>query len=221
MNNSITPGLMKQMKHPITKRYCKNPTKQVGAATHAVGHNRTDNVLQQRGVTPKHGHGFEGGVEDIKNTPRPIGGYTPAEQEARINVERNKDFKLNTEGKNIGSNSGGRIAQHGSPLEQDRPPVSHTMVGDERIYPTISGPDSTAIDKHFKFLSAEPFDQKISIADDKWKKNKEVISWSDVSDKDVEEKKKNVIKDLNWLKNQYSLPAVKGVRDHFGYGPKK
>ena len=49
MNGAYTPGLMKKMKHPITKRYCSNPAKQMGESTHTIGHNRTDNVLLQTG----------------------------------------------------------------------------------------------------------------------------------------------------------------------------
>ncbi len=47
MNGAYTPGLMKKMQGALPKRYCNNPAKQMGAATHAVGHNRTDNVLMK------------------------------------------------------------------------------------------------------------------------------------------------------------------------------
>ncbi len=47
MNGAYTPGLMKKMQHALPKRYCSNPTKQMGEATHTVGHNRTDNVLMK------------------------------------------------------------------------------------------------------------------------------------------------------------------------------
>lgn len=247
MNGAYTPGLMKKMKHALPKRYCSNPTKQMGAATHAVGHNRTDNVLmktsypdsyltqkgdnvlmQMRGVQTDI-HSIEGG----STTPKPIsmslhGGpsvpRTSNEVSAIVTAEANRRSgrdTIDTKNKNIGSNPGGRVAQHGSPLEQNRPPVTYTMAGDERMYPTISPADSTAIESHFKFLSADPFDQKISISDDEWKKNKNVLSSFDVTDAQVSEKKKKVVKDLNWLKNQYGMPALKGVRDHYGYGPKK
>jgi len=45
MNGTFTPGLMKKMKHALPKRYCSNPTKQMGKSTHALGHNRSENVL--------------------------------------------------------------------------------------------------------------------------------------------------------------------------------
>ena len=55
MNGAYTPGLMKKMSHPIQKKYCNNPTKQMGKSTHAIGHNRTDNVLLQSGEQQQEG----------------------------------------------------------------------------------------------------------------------------------------------------------------------
>lgn len=47
MNGAFTPGLMKKMKHALPKRYCSNPAKQMGESTHALGHNRSENVLMK------------------------------------------------------------------------------------------------------------------------------------------------------------------------------
>tara|TARA_B110000003_G_scaffold27651_1_gene26148 strand:+ start:1747 stop:2136 length:390 start_codon:yes stop_codon:yes gene_type:complete len=47
MNGAFTPGLMKKMKHALPKRYCSNPAKQMGKSTHALGHNRSENVLMK------------------------------------------------------------------------------------------------------------------------------------------------------------------------------
>ncbi|MCP4321500.1 MAG: hypothetical protein GY787_06550, partial [Alteromonadales bacterium] len=221
------------------------PTKQMGAATHAVGHNRTDNVLmktsypdsylmqkgdnvlmQMRGVQTDI-HSIEGGSPNPKPISMSLHGgpsvpRTSEEAQAIITAEANRRSgrdTINTKDKNIGSNPGGRVAQHGSPLAQDRPPVTYTMMNDKIMYPTIPSADSTAIKNHFKFLSAGDFDKKILYSDDEWRK-KNFISSFDVTDKMVEDKSKAAVKDLNWLKNQYGMDALKGVRDQAGYGPK-
>ena len=70
MNGAYTPGLMKKMQHALPKRYCNNPAKQMGAATHAIGHNRTDNVLMQNGEATKADSSFV-----KQNHPKFVGDY--------------------------------------------------------------------------------------------------------------------------------------------------
>ncbi len=167
MNGAYTPGLMKKMKHPIQKRYCNNPTKQMGAATHAVGHNRTDNVLmktsypdsylmqkgdnvlmQMRGVKTDI-HSIQGGSPNPKPISMSLHGgpsvpRTSEEAQAIITAEANRRSgrdTINTKDKNIGSNPGGRVAQHGSPLGQtgEREPVAADSSFIKKHHPRFTG----------------------------------------------------------------------------------
>ena len=96
---------MQKGKHLFTNQHSVSPSPAVDQVTPAHSEGRgvkTDIYSMQQG----------------KNTPRPIGGYTAEEQKARINVEMNKDLELDTKDKNIGTNSGGRMArQEGTALE--------------------------------------------------------------------------------------------------------
>ena len=107
------------------------------------------------------------------------------------------------------------------PIKQTkRPPISTVHMNGERIYPVIPKADSLAIKNNFKYLKSEDFDKKISVSEDAWKNKKNVLSYRDVTPKQVEDKTTAVFKDLNWIKKQYGMDALKGVRDHYGYGPK-
>jgi len=218
MNGAYTPGLMKKMKHPIQKRYCNNPTKQMGAATHAVGHNRTDNVLQQRGVKTD-----IYSIPDGSPLPTPIsmgvlGGTskprTEEEAKAIVNIEANTRSgrnKPNTENKNIGTNTAGRfghVAQHGSPLEQ------HTMVDGKIIYPQITAKDSSNIKKTYQNIKMPDIAKTTRISYETKK------PWDDVTSKDIENYTTDQYNILRNFAGQYSLPAVKGVAEHYGLDKK-
>ena len=222
MNNSITPGLMKKMKHPITKRYCNNPTKQVGAATHAVGHNRTDNVLQQRGVKTD-----IYSIPDGSPNPKPIsmsllGGKsvprTSDEASAIVTIESNERSgrnKPDTKDKNIGTNTAGRyghVAQHGSPLEQKQ--ITHDMVDGKIIYPQITAKDSSNIKKAYQNIKMPDIAKTTTISHQTKK------PWDDVTAEDIENYTTGQYNILRGLASQYSLPAVKGVAEHYGLDKK-
>jgi len=217
MNGAYTPGLMKKMKHPIQKRYCNNPTKQIGAATHAVGHNRTDNVLMQmRGVKTDE-YSIQGGSP----TPKPIsmslhGGpsvpRTSEEVQSIITAEANRRSgrdQINTKDKNIGSNPGGRVAQHGSPLAQEK-----VMANGEIIYPQITAKDSSNIKKTYQNIKQPDIAKTTRISYETKK------PWDDVTPKDIENYTTDQYNILRNFAGQYGLPAVKGVAEHFGLDKK-
>jgi len=217
MNGAYTPGLMKKMKHPIQKRYCNNPTKQIGAATHAVGHNRTDNVLMQmRGVKTDE-YSIQGGSP----TPKPIsmslhGGpsvpRTSEEVQSIITAEANRRSgrdQINTKDKNIGSNPGGRVAQHGSPLAQEK-----VMVNGEIIYPQITAKDSSNIKKTYQNIKQPDIAKTTRISYETKK------PWDDVTPKDIENYTTDQYNILRNFAGQYGLSAVKGVAEHFGLDKK-
>jgi hypothetical protein len=102
----------------------------------------------------------------------------------------------------------------------ERPPNSTIHANGERVYPVIPKADSLAIKKNFKYLKSTDDDKKIAVSEDTWKNKKKFLSSFNVTPKQVEEKTTAVVKDLNWINNQYGMKALKGVRDHYGYGPK-
>ena len=137
MNGAFTPGLMKKMTHPITKKYKSCALRKMEQDVKVVGNNRVDNVLMSNGDKP------EGVI---------------------IDQTRNKT-----------------------------------------LYPTITSIDSTGIRGSYKYLKS-PDKQKI--LDD---------SGSSAT---VEEADSYNLNKLRGYAKKYGLNAVKGVRDHFGFGPK-
>ena len=120
MNGAYTPGLMKKMTHPITKKYKSCALRKMEQDVKVVGNNRVDNVLMTNGDNKK---------------------------------------------------------QEGIIIDQTR---------NRTLYPTVTSADSTGIKETYKNYKSSP--------------------------------KENLNK-LRGYAKKYGLDAVKGVRDHYGFGP--
>ena len=101
--------------------------------------------------------------------------------------------------------------RYGSAFKQ----TEYIKTGDgKRIYPQITSKDSTNIKNAFRYLSQPDIGKSTEVG------FKKKIDYDKVTSDDVKSYDKDVLKELNTLANTYSLDAVKGVRDHYGYGPK-
>ena len=137
MNGAYTPGLMKKMTHPITKKYKSCALRKMEQDVKVVGNNRVDNVLMSNGDKP------EGVI---------------------IDQTRNRT-----------------------------------------LYPTITSADSTGIRGAYEYLKSD--------------NPKEILDKSG-SSATVEEADSYNLNKLRGYAKEYGLDAVKGVRDHFCFGPK-
>ena len=149
MNGAYTPGLMKKMTHPITKKHKASLLRQMEQDVKVVGNNRVDNVLTKNGDNKKQ----EGVI--METVP---GGVMSA------NRDTNKI-----------------------------------------IYPQINSADSTKIKGAYEYLKSN---------------NKQQILDNSRSSATVEEADSYNLNKLRNLAKTYGLDAIKGVRDHFGFGPK-
>ena len=134
MNGAYTPGLMKKMTHPITKKYKSCALRKMEQDVKVVGNNRTDNVLKQEGVV----------------------------------MEANRDTN-------------------------------------KIIYPEITSKDSLGIRGAYEYLKTP---------------DKQQILDNSRSSASVKEADSFNLNKLRTDAKTYGLDAVKGVRDHFGFGPK-
>ena len=147
MNGAYTPGLMKKMTHPITKKHKASLLRKMEQDVKVVGNNRVDNVLMTNGDKQ------EGVI--METVP---GGVMSA------NRDTNKI-----------------------------------------IYPEITSRDSLGIRGSYEYLKSD---------------NPQKILNNSRSSATVEEADSYNLNKLRGYAKKYGLDAVKGVRDHYGFGPK-